>query len=74
MDQLTEERVEAIARKAAQEVVSEMLPVMAEASAKRGIEMLAAEVGMSMIKKIAVLLGIGALAVAAWLFSKGVVT
>lgn len=72
MDQLTEEKVESIARRVAEEVIQNVMPTIAEASAKRGIELLAAEVGMSMIKKIAVILGLGALGVAVWLFSKGI--
>ncbi len=72
MDHLTEEKVEVIARRVAEEVLQNVMPTIAEASAKRGIEMLAAEVGMSLIKKIAVTLGLAALAAAVWLFSKGV--
>jgi len=71
MSQLTEDRIKQIAREAAAEVVAAQMPVIAESSAKRAIEMLTAEVGMSMLKKIAAVLGILAIAGAAWLFSKG---
>lgn len=71
MNELTEARIKEIAREAAKEVVSQHEMVIAEASAKRAIEMLTAEVGMSFIKKIAAVLGLVAIAAAAWLFSKG---
>ncbi len=72
MDQLTEDRIKEIAREVAAEVVAAQMPVIAETSAKRAIEMVTSEVGMSLIKKIAAVLGLLAIAGAAWLFTKGV--
>jgi hypothetical protein len=71
MNDMTDAHIEALARKIATEVVAEQMPVLAEVSAKRAIEMVTAEVGMSILKKVGYILGLGVVALAGWLFSKG---
>lgn len=71
MEQLTEDRVAEIARKVAQEVVAQNMSLIAETSAARGIEIVAAQVGMTLIKKIVVAIGLAALVFAGWAATKG---
>lgn len=69
MDQATEQHIEAIVRRVVKEVLSEQN--LAQQAAKRAIEIVTAEVGTTVLKKLAYLVGAVVLGLAGWLFSKG---
>jgi len=69
MDKQTEEHVEAICRRVVKEILAEQS--FAEQAAKRAIEIVTAEVGTTVLKKLAYLVGMVVLGLAGWLFSKG---
>lgn len=71
---MNELEIEAIAKRAVKEALESEIPRVSEAAAKRAIEIMAAEVGTSVVKKLAVLLGLGILGLIGWLASKGVMT
>jgi hypothetical protein len=66
--------IEEIARRAVKEALESEIPRVSEAAAKRAIEIMAAEVGTSVVKKLVVLLGLGILGLIGFLASKGIIT
>lgn len=71
MEPMIEAKIEEIAHRVALEVVEKQTIVIAEAAAKRAIQLVAADVGMTLLKKISTVIGLAALAAAGWLMSKG---
>lgn len=69
---MNELEIETIARRAVKEVLESETPVIAEAAAKRAIEILAAQVGTSVVKKLLWAIGVGILGLLAYLGTKGV--
>lgn len=66
-----EAEIEFIARRAVKEALESEIPRVAEVAAKRAIEIMAAEVGASVIKKLLWAVGIGVLGLLAFLGMKG---
>lgn len=67
----SEADIEVIARRAVKEALESEIPRIAEVTAKRAIEIMAAEVGTSVIKKLLWAIGVGVLGLLAWLGMKG---
>lgn len=70
MDEATEKHIEVICRRVVKEILAEHS--FAEQAAKRAIEIVTAEVGTTVLKKLAYLVGMVVLGLAGWLFSKGI--
>jgi len=63
----TEADIEEIVERIARRVVAEQMPTVAETAAKRAIQIMAAEVGTSVVKKLGWALGLGILGLLGWL-------
>ncbi len=74
MNGITEQRVEEISQRVARAVMDEYRLVVAEASAKRAIEIMAAEVGTSVVRKLGWFLGLGILGLLGWLGVHGAIS
>lgn len=67
LDVPSEAEIEVIVRRVLKEALESELPRIAELGAKRAIEIMAAEVGTSVIKKLLWAIGIGVLGLLGWL-------
>jgi hypothetical protein len=70
---MTEDRVKEIAEAIAKRVMDEHLTTVAEASAKRAIQIVAADIGMSVMRKIGWAIGIAILGLLGWLGVHGMI-
>jgi hypothetical protein len=68
---MTDEELEALVERISKKVVQDLTHDIAERAAARAIQILAAEVGTSVVKKLGWLIGLGVLGLLAWLGAHG---